>query len=217
MIERKYYQRQLGEGFIHDSIDDCWEPWMKKADEILDDEELIDVVYEALQRRRPQSGTRGRKGTPAEVAMRMLTLKHMRNWSFQILEREVRSNLVYRAFTHVGAEKVPDAKTLARLNDARTRFDVRRSHYQHVNSARQQSKDAPGPTEGPLDIGPHAHLVPQSLVPARPVTAFWLEYMRKRQTVRRDKANCQHTHSRSIFPWNNCQRGARGGVRRYQP
>ena len=41
MIERKYHQRQLGEGFIRDSIDDCWEPWMKKADEILDDEERL--------------------------------------------------------------------------------------------------------------------------------------------------------------------------------
>jgi IS5 family transposase len=118
MIERKYHQRQLGEGFIHDNIDDCWEPWMRKADEILDDEELIDTVYEALRRRHPQSGTRGRKGTPAEVAMRMLVLKHMRNWSFEIVEREVRANLVYREFTHVGAEKVPDAKTLARIECA---------------------------------------------------------------------------------------------------
>src|SRR2546425_8455323 len=87
---------------------------MKIADEILDDEELIESVYEAPRRRRPQSGTRGRKGTPAEVALRMLALKHMRNWSFDILEREVRANLVYR----VGAEKVPDAKTLARIECA---------------------------------------------------------------------------------------------------
>ena len=118
MIERKYYQRQLGEGFIHDNIDGCWEPWMRIADEILDDEELIDSVYEALRRRRPQSGTRGRKGTPAEVAVRMLVLKHMRNWSFDALEREARANLVYRVFTRVGAEKVPDAKTLARIEGA---------------------------------------------------------------------------------------------------
>src|SRR5438128_6284578 len=48
----------------------------------------------------------------------MLTLKHMRNWSFQTLEREVRANMVYRMFTHVGAEKVPDAKTLARIECA---------------------------------------------------------------------------------------------------
>jgi len=45
----------------------------------------------------------------------MLALKHMRNWSFDTLEREVRANLVYRVFTRVGAEKVPDAKTLARI------------------------------------------------------------------------------------------------------
>jgi transposase, IS5 family len=118
VIERKYHQRQLGEGFIHDSIDDCWEPWMKVADEILDDEDLIDPVYEALRRRHPKSATRGRKGTPAEVALRMLSLKHMRNWSFDTLEREVRANLVYRVFTRVGAEKVPDAKTLARIESA---------------------------------------------------------------------------------------------------
>jgi len=118
VIERKYHQRQLGEGFIRDSIDDCWEPWMKIADEILDDEELIEPVYEALRRRRPKSATRGRKGTPAEVALRMLALKHMRNWSFDVLEREVRANLVYRVFTRVGAEKVPDAKTLARIECA---------------------------------------------------------------------------------------------------
>jgi len=117
MIERKYGQHHLGEIFLRDSIDDCWEPWMKKADEILDDEELIDAVYEALRRRRPKSGTRGRKGTPAEVALRMLALKHMRNWSFDTLEREVRANLVYRVFTRVGAEKVPDAKTLARIEN----------------------------------------------------------------------------------------------------
>ncbi len=118
MIERMYHQRQLGEGFIRDSIDDCWEPWMKIADELLDDEELIDLVYEALRRRRPQSATRGRKGTPAEVALRMLVLKHMRNWSFEIVEREVRANLVYRMFTRVGAEKVPDAKTLGKIERA---------------------------------------------------------------------------------------------------
>jgi hypothetical protein len=31
-----------------------------------------------------------------------LVLKHIRNWSYEVLEREVRANLVYRDFTHVG-------------------------------------------------------------------------------------------------------------------
>ena len=66
-------------------------------------------------RRRAQSRTRGRPGFPAEVVLRLLLFKHMRNWSFAILEREVRTNLLYREFTRVGGGKVPDAKTLGRL------------------------------------------------------------------------------------------------------
>ena len=138
MIERQYGQHHLGEIFLKDSIDDCWEPWMKKADEILDDEELIDAVYEALRRRRPNSATRGRKGTPAEVALRLLVLKHMRNWSFETLEREVRANMVYRLFTRVGAEKVPDAKTLARIERAFGPEVFQRVHDRIVGIARDK-------------------------------------------------------------------------------
>jgi IS5 family transposase len=118
MIERQYRQRQLAEGFFRESTDDLWEPWMRKADELLDDEELIDTVYEALRKRRPQSATRGRKGTPAEIVIRLMVLKHIRDWSYETLEREVRANIVYRMFTRIGSEKVPDAKTLGRLGQA---------------------------------------------------------------------------------------------------
>ena len=48
---------------------------------------------EAQGRRRKHSRTRGRKQTPAEVVLRMLILKHARNWSFETLEQEVRVNL----------------------------------------------------------------------------------------------------------------------------
>ena len=138
VIERQYGQRHLGEIFLKDSIDDCWEPWMRKADEILDGEELIEAVYEALRRRRPNSGTRGRKGTPAEVALRLLVLKHMRNWSFDTLEREVRANMVYRLFTRVGAEKVPDAKTLARIERALGPEVFQKVHDRIVGIARDK-------------------------------------------------------------------------------
>ena len=43
------------------------------------------------------------------------SLKHVRNWSYETLEREVRANLVYRSFCRIGLEKVPDAKTMVRL------------------------------------------------------------------------------------------------------
>jgi len=37
-----------------------------------------------------------RLGVPAEIVLRMLLLKHLRNWSFAVVEREVRANLVAR-------------------------------------------------------------------------------------------------------------------------
>src|SRR6267142_1511715 len=40
-----------------------------------------------------------------------------RNWSYGVLEREVRANLVYRDFTRVGGTKMPDAKTMGRPRD----------------------------------------------------------------------------------------------------
>ena len=101
--------------WFRDSVDDCWEPWMRQADELLDDPELVEPVYEALSGRWPQSRRRGRAGTPAEVVLRLLVLKHVRNWSYGSLEREVKANLVYRLFTRIGAEKAPDAKTLGKI------------------------------------------------------------------------------------------------------
>jgi len=118
MIDARREQRSFGDGFIRETVDELWEGWMRHADAILADEELFEAVHHALQQRRPHSRTRGRRGTPAEVVLRMVRLKHIRDWSFADLEREVRGNLVYRECTHIGAAKVPDAKTLGRLAQA---------------------------------------------------------------------------------------------------
>ena len=99
---------------IAEEVKDLHEAWMKHADRVLADKEIVAAIYEALAKRHPQSRTRGRPGTPAEVVLRLLVLKHMRNWSYGVLEREVRANLVYRDFTRVGATKMPDAKTMGR-------------------------------------------------------------------------------------------------------
>src|SRR6267378_1620537 len=90
----------------------------RKVDQLLEDAALVESVYDAQGKRHPKSRTHGRTQTPAEVTLRLLILKHVRNWSYDTLEREVRANLVYRAFTRIGDEKVPDAKTLARLGQA---------------------------------------------------------------------------------------------------
>lgn len=114
MITLRSSQPGFAEGFVEEAVGDLWEPWMRQADRILEDEKLLSIAYEALLRRHPKSRTRGRLGVAAEIVVRMLLLKHIRNWSFDVVEREVRPNLLYREFTRVYAGKVPDAKTLGR-------------------------------------------------------------------------------------------------------
>jgi IS5 family transposase len=111
---------------------------MREVDQVLADRELVQIVYEALARRWPNSRTRGRPGTPADVVLRLLLLKHMRNWSYHVLEREVRANLVYRQFTRVGAQKVPDAKTLGKLAIALGPEIIEQIHARVVAIAREK-------------------------------------------------------------------------------
>src|SRR5437870_9435641 len=107
-------QLGFGDGLIAEEVSDLREDWMRHADQVLADEQIVAAVYEALAKRHPKSRSRGRRGTPAEMVLRLLILKHVRNWSYEVLEREVRANLVYRDFTRVGGGKMPDAKTMGR-------------------------------------------------------------------------------------------------------
>lgn len=138
MIESSRPQISFAEGLIEEEVGSLWEPWMREVDGLLADPELVQIVYEALARRSPKSRTRGRPGTPAEVVLRLLLLKHIRNWSYGVLEREVRTNLVYRQFTRVGAEKVPDAKTLGKLALALGPQVIEQLHARVVAIAREK-------------------------------------------------------------------------------
>lgn len=117
MVRRRKQERSLFEVLLPDS-DKLWPTWLKRIDTVLEDEAVIDTVAAALEQRWPQSRTRGREGTPAEVVLRMLILKHLHDWSFDELEQEVRANLVYRAFARIGVEAVPDAKTILKIAKA---------------------------------------------------------------------------------------------------
>src|ERR1700732_4768182 len=108
---------------------------MTHADQLLDDEQIVTSVSEGLAQRHPQSRRRGRLGAPAEMVLRLLILKHARNWSYGVLEREVRANLVYRNFTRVGAAKVPDAKTMGRWGIAVGPAVVKEVHERLVTIA----------------------------------------------------------------------------------
>src|SRR5229473_3403819 len=138
MIKLRHQQPSLWHRGLAKDIEGLWEPWMVLVDELLEDEQLLDTVYEAQGERHPQSRSRGRMQTPAEVLLRLLLLKHIRNWSYDVLEREVRANLVYRAFTRIGDEKVPDAKTLARLGQLIEPKVIEQLHRRVVELAQEQ-------------------------------------------------------------------------------
>jgi len=138
VIQLRHQQRSLWEGLFAEEVAELWEPWMRGVDELLEDEALVDAVYEAQGERQERSRTLGRPQTPAEVALRMLLLKQVRNWSYERLEREVRANVVYRSFCRIGTERVPDAKTLVRLGQAIGPDTVRELHDGIVALARQR-------------------------------------------------------------------------------
>lgn len=115
MIAARRLQRNFADGLIAEAVADLWEPWMRHADQALEDEALLLIIQRELAKRCKKSKTRGRPATSAEVVLRMMLLKHIRDWSYEELTREVRANLVYREFTRIGGGKVPDDKTMGRL------------------------------------------------------------------------------------------------------
>jgi len=110
-------QRALGEVILFGVVgapEALMDPILRRIDALLEDEELVGAVWRVMRQRRPQSARRGRPATPAETVLRLLVLKHLRCWSYDQLEWEVRGNVVYRHFCRIGGGRVPDAKTLVR-------------------------------------------------------------------------------------------------------
>src|SRR5271165_1644588 len=138
MIAARRLQSSFADGFIAEEVADLWEPWMRQADQVLEDEGLVSLIQQELTRRVKKSKTRGRPGTPAEVVLPMLLLKHMRNYSFEELSREVRANLIYRQFTRVGGGKTPDDKTMGRLARQLRPEVIRQIHDRVVAMAKEE-------------------------------------------------------------------------------
>ena len=138
VIAAKRLQRSFGDGLIAEEIEDLQETWMRHVDVILQDDAILSAVHQALSNRHPNSHRYGRAGYPAEVVLRLLILKHVRNWSYAVLEREVRANLVYRDFSRIGAGKMPDAKTMGRWGLALGPGVINGIHDRIVQIARAQ-------------------------------------------------------------------------------
>jgi transposase, IS5 family len=143
VIAARRLQRHFEDGFIAEAVEDLWEPWMRHADTALEDDALLLIIQQELAKRCKKSKTCGRTATPAEVVLRMLLLKHVRDWSYEVLSREVRANLVYREFTRIGGEKVPDDRTMGNLARQLGPEVIEKLHRRVVEIA-QENKIATG-------------------------------------------------------------------------
>ncbi len=112
---------------------------MRQADQALNDERLLEIVQAAWSKLCKKSKTRGRTGTPAEIILRLLLLKHIRDWSYEELAREVRANLVYREFTRIGGGKVPDDKSISRFGRQLGPEVIEQLHQRMVAIARENN------------------------------------------------------------------------------
>src|SRR6266404_4152955 len=105
MTRRREGQRGFGQVVLFGLLgppETLLDPALRRIDGLLDDEALVDAVWRALRRRYPQSARRGRPATPAEVVLRLLVLKHLKGWSYEQLEWEVRGSVAYRHFCRLG-------------------------------------------------------------------------------------------------------------------
>ncbi len=114
--------------------DDLLDP----VDTLLTDPELVALVRTCLAGRRPASARTGRTGMAPDRVLRCCMLKHLKGWSFRELECELRSNLIYRRFTHFDAEVTPDFSTFSRVFATLSPAVTEQIHHRVVAVAREQ-------------------------------------------------------------------------------
>src|SRR5260221_11946840 len=101
MVRRRQRARSVWEVVLPDASK-LWPAALRRIDQLIDDEALVEVIAAALERRDPKRRRPGRPRTPGEGGLRMLILKHPHAWSYPGLEHEGRANLGYCAVARVG-------------------------------------------------------------------------------------------------------------------
>ena len=142
MIEMRRTQLSFGDGLIAAEVSDLREGWMKHADVVLSDEAIVASGTRPWQTGIPRAVVAGGGARPLKTVLRLLILKHIRNWSYVVLEREVRANLVYRESAGSAPGKPPDAKTMGRWGVALGPEVLKQVHERLVQIARDQGVTA---------------------------------------------------------------------------
>src|SRR6266566_458223 len=115
--------------------DDLLDP----LDELLNDRSLIDLASQALAKRSTRSADFGRPSIAPDRLLRCVTLKHLKDWSFRQLERELRASLLYRRFTRFYEDPIPDFSSFSRTFGLFGKDGTARVHARVVQIAQEQS------------------------------------------------------------------------------
>ena len=107
-----------------------------RIDALLNDEDLLDMIREALGTRSPRSRKTGRKGMAPDRVLRCAVLMTLKGWSLRDLEREVRFNIMYRRFTHFDETPIPKHCTFSRTFAVLSPEIVEKIHEHIVLQAR---------------------------------------------------------------------------------
>jgi transposase, IS5 family len=115
MIPARRWQMSFADGFIAEQVDDLWEPWMRHADQALNEDQLLEIMQAAWSKlckraRRAAVPAPRLRSSCASCCSSTFATGAMKSL------RERCANLVYREFTRIGGGKVPDDKSISRLD-----------------------------------------------------------------------------------------------------
>jgi transposase, IS5 family len=116
---------------------------MRHADTALEDDALLLIIQQELAKRCKKSKTRGRKATPAEVVLRMLLLKHVRDWSYERCRGKCAPIWSIASSPGSAAKRFPDDRTMGNLARQLGPEVIEKLHRRVVEIA-QENKIATG-------------------------------------------------------------------------
>lgn len=138
MVREKHEQIDIFESMLPLG-DIVLDPILQHIDELLDQTpEIAKEIKSVFQSRWPNSKTCGRDSTPVEAIIRLLILKHLKNWRLRETAIEVKYNFAYRKFTRLYFEKVPHYSVLSRYENLIPESTIRKINQQIIEIAKER-------------------------------------------------------------------------------
>lgn len=138
MVRDKYEQRDIFESMLPLG-EVVLDPILQHIDELLDQTpEITNEIKAVFQSRRTNSKISGRSSYPVEAILRLLILKHFKNWRLRDTVEEVKYNFAYRKFTRLYFEKVPHYSILSRYENLIPESTIRKINEQIVKVAKEK-------------------------------------------------------------------------------